>query len=298
MAAMVECVPNFSEGRSRAAVDEIVAAICAQAGVRLLDVSLDADHNRSVVTFVGPAEAVGAAAIAGAGAAAKVIDLRTHQGEHPRMGATDVIPFIPLGGTTMAECVSLSRHVAEELWARHRIPSYLYEESAASPGRRNLATLRKGQFEGLSEQVPRNPDLRPDVGEARVHPSAGITAVGARHPLIAFNVNLATTDLEVAKAIAREVRESTGGFPAVKAMGFALAERGLVQVSMNMTRFEVTGLHTVFDAIARKAQERNIAVVGSEIVGLVPMDALVDVAAASLKLERFDRSQVLERRLL
>jgi len=295
---IVECIPNFSEGRRAEVIDQIVAAIKSVPGAVLLDRESDADHNRSVVTFVAEPDRVVDAAIAGAKKAAELIDLNKHSGEHPRMGATDVIPFVPISGVTMDECVQLARVCGERMWSELSIPVYLYEKAATRPDRENLAAVRKGQFEGIRDEIVTNEARRPDYGEPRVHPTAGITAVGARPPLIAYNVNLGTSDIEVANKIARAVRHQTGGLRYVKALGFGLKDRGIVQVSMNMVNYEGTPLFRAFEMIKREAERYGVPVVGSEIVGLVPQRALNAVADFYLQLESFSEDQILEHRLV
>ncbi|PYP85091.1 MAG: glutamate formimidoyltransferase [Blastocatellia bacterium AA13] len=297
MRKIVECVPNFSEGRRTEVVGEIVAAIKATQGAVLLDRESDADHNRSVITFVAPPERVVDAALAGARKAAELIDLNHHSGEHPRMGAVDVVPFIPISGVTMEECIALARQCGERMWRELGIPIYLYEKAATRLERENLATVRKGQFEGIRDDIARNPSRLPDYGEARVHPTAGITAVGARPPLIAYNINLGTSDITIATKIARAVRHQNGGLRFVKALGFELKDRGIVQVSMNMVNFEGTPLFRVFEMVRSEAERYGVPVIGSEIVGLVPQQALNAVADFYLRLEGFGEEQILERRL-
>lgn len=297
MRNIVECIPNFSEGRRSDVIDQIVDAIKSTSGAVLLDCESDPDHNRSVITFVASPEVVVDAAIAGAKKAAELIDLNKHTGEHPRMGATDVIPFVPISGVTMEDCVALARACGERMWSELGIPVYLYEKAATRPERENLANVRKGQFEGIREEIATNDARVPDFGERRVHPTAGVTAVGARPPLIAYNVNLATADIEIANKIARAVRHQSGGLRYVKALGFALKDRGIVQVSMNMVNFEGTPLFRAFEMIKREAERHGVAVVGSEIVGLVPQRALNAVADFYLQLENFSESQILEHRL-
>src|SRR5215213_5029949 len=297
MRKIVECIPNFSEGRDTEIIDRIVSAIKAVPGAVLLDRESDADHNRSVVTFVAPPDRVVDAAIAGASKAAELIDLNRHSGEHPRMGATDVIPFVPISGVTMDDCVQLARECGERMWRELSIPVYLYEKAARRPARENLAAIRKGQFEGIRDEIATSEARRPDFGEPRLHPSAGITAVGARPPLIAYNVNLGTSDVEIANKIARAVRHQTGGLRYVKALGFELKDRGIVQVSMNMVNYEGTPLYRAFELIKREAGRYGVTVVGSEIVGLVPQRALNDCADFFLQLENFSENQILEQRL-
>jgi glutamate formiminotransferase len=297
MRKIVECIPNFSEGRRAEVVDQIVAAIKSTPGAVLLDRESDPDHNRSVITFVAAPDQIVDAAIAAAKKAAELIDLNRHEGEHPRMGATDVIPFVPIAGATMDDCVGLARECGERMWRELEIPVYLYERAATRAERENLATVRKGQFEGIRDEIATNPARRPDFGEARLHPTAGITAVGARPPLIAYNVNLGTSDIEVANKIARAVRHQTGGLRYVKALGFELKDRGIVQVSMNMVNYEATPLFRAFEMIKREAERYGVAVIGSEIVGLVPQRALNAVADFYLQLEDFKEEQILEHRL-
>lgn len=295
--AVIECVPNFSEGRRPEVIEAIVAAI-ASCGVTVLSVAPDADHNRTVVGFVGGPEQVASAAIQGAHAASRLIDLNEHRGNHPRMGAVDVIPFIPISGCDMKDCVAVARQVGEALGSQLGIPVFLYEEAATQPGRKNLADVRRGQFEGLRDLIGQDPERQPDFGPDTIHPTAGCTAVGARMPLIAFNVNLGTADLEVAKKIAKAVRGSSGGLVGCKALAIALAERNQVQVSMNMVNYKETPLHRVFELIRIEAERFGVPIVGSEIVGLVPMDAMVGVARHYLRLEGFKSDQVLEKRLM
>jgi glutamate formiminotransferase/formiminotetrahydrofolate cyclodeaminase len=297
MSRIVECVPNFSEGRRPEVLDEIVREMEAVAGVLVLDREMDANHNRAVVTIAGAPDAVVEAAFRGIAAAATRIDLRTHTGEHPRMGATDVVPFIPIEGVTMEECVELARALGERVGRELSIPVFLYEAAATRPDRENLADVRRGQFEGLRDEIGKNPDRRPDFGPDAIHASAGATAIGARMPLIAYNVNLATRDVGIAKKIANAIRFQRGGLRYVKAMGFELADRGLSQVSMNLVNYQGTPIHRVFTMIEREAARYGVAVVGSEIVGLVPQDALIDSVDFFLKLENFHKGQVLETRL-
>ncbi len=293
---IVECVPNVSEGRDAQKIEQLAQAVKSVSGVRLLDVDPDPDHHRTVITFVGSPEAVEQAALKLVEKAVELIDLRQHKGEHPRMGAVDVIPFVPIKNITMEECVELSRRVGRQIWERYEIPVYLYEQSATRPERENLATIRKGEFEGFFEKI-QQPEWEPDFGERRVHPTAGVVAVGARMPLIAFNVNLGTGDINIAKKIAQAVRHSSGGLRYVKALGFKLEDRGIVQVSMNMTNYQKTPLYRAFVLIEREAQRYGVPVVGSEIVGLVPREALYQTAEFFLQLEDFQRDQVLEDRI-
>jgi len=294
---LVECVPNFSEGRDRAKVDSIAAAISALPGALVLDLELDADHNRSVITFVAPPETVVEAALAGAAKAAELIDLNTHRGVHPRIGATDVIPFIPLEGVTLEECVKLAERVGAEIWKKLRIPVYLYESAAKRPERVNLENIRRGQFEGVREEVRTNPDRAPDFGDAELHATAGATVVGARKFLIAYNINLATPDVEIAKRIAKSIRQSSGGFRYVKSMGVPLKSRNLAQVSMNLTDFEQTPIHRVFECVRSEAARYGVAIAGSEIVGLIPKKALEMTSDFYLQFENFQPALVLENRV-
>jgi glutamate formiminotransferase len=294
---LVECVPNFSEGRDIAKIDAIARSIAAVPDVALLDRESDADHNRSVLTFAGPPDAVAEAALRSVEMAAALIDLTRHQGVHPRIGATDVVPFIPIEGVTLAECVGLAERVGHQIWNRLRIPVYFYEAAAKRPERVNLANIRRGQFEALLAEMPTIPERRPDVGEAACHPTAGATAVGARRFLIAYNINLGTSDVGIARRIAKTVRFSSGGFRGVKAMGVLLASRNLAQVSMNLTDFEQTPMHVVFEAVRREAERYGVPVVGSEIVGLVPRRALEIAAGYFLRIENFSPELALENRM-
>ena len=301
METIVECVPNFSEGRDAGKVDAIIRALLDGPEVYLLDKEMDADHNRSVITLVGSRERIGEAALRGMGRAAELIDLNHHQGAHPRLGATDVVPFVPVAGVTLKECVRIAEQVAEQAWARFRIPTYLYEAAARRPERKNLENIRRGQFEGVRDEVLTNPDRLPDfgpkLGEGGLHPTAGATVVGARKFLIAYNINLATPDVAVAKAIARKIRASSGGLASVKAMGVDLEARGLAQVSMNLTDYETTSIGTVFDAVAREAAGQGVAVAASEIVGLIPRRALEEAAVHYLKVENYRPDLIVENRL-
>jgi glutamate formiminotransferase / formiminotetrahydrofolate cyclodeaminase len=294
MSTLVECVPNFSEGRNKSVVDAIVEAMKIP-GVSLLDREMDADHNRCVITIVGDREAIAEAAIRGVGKAAELIDLTKHQGAHPRIGAADVVPFIPIEGVTIEDCVAIARKVAEEIWKRFQIPAYLYESAATSPERQNLENIRRGQFEGLKEDILINAARRPDFGNPRCHPTAGATVVGARKALIAYNVFLNTKDVDIAKKIAKAVRYSTGGLRYVKGAGFEV--RGMAQVSMNLTDFEQTPIARVFEFVKREAARYGVQPVSSEIVGLIPKKALEQAAEWFLQVENFDSSMILENRL-
>lgn len=297
MPQIVECVPNFSEGRDQGIIDKIAAPFSAQEGVKLLDVQTDSDHNRMVVTAMGTPQGIKKAIIEAMDQAVALIDMTRHQGQHPRMGAVDVVPFIPIQDLTMADAVALSREMAAEAATRFDLPVFLYERSATAPHRTNLAAIRKGQFEGMAEKL-KDPLWQPDYGPARVHPTAGVTAMGARAPLVAFNVNLGTDQADIADAIAKKVRHIGGGLRYCKAMGVTLRERGLVQVSMNMTDFSQTALYQALELIRMEAKRYGVAVVGSEVVGLVPMQALMDCAAYYMGLENFDVKQVLEHHLI
>jgi glutamate formiminotransferase / formiminotetrahydrofolate cyclodeaminase len=291
---LVECVPNFSEGRDAAKVDAIVEAMKIP-GVYLLDREMDFDHNRCVITLVGDRDAIQESAIRGVGKAAEVIDLTKHQGAHPRMGSADVVPFIPIDGVTIADCVAMARHVGSEISKRFQIPVYLYEAAATTPERQNLETIRRGQFEGIRDDIASNPVRKPDFGEARVHPTAGATAVGARKALVAYNVFLNTPEVDIAKKIAKAVRFSSGGLRFVKGAGFLV--RGQAQVSMNLTDFEQTPIHRVFEFVKREARRYGVVPVSSEIVGLIPNKALEQAAEWFLQVENFDSSLILENRL-
>ena len=294
--AVIECVPNVSEGRRKDVVDALVDSVRGTPSVRLLDYSSDSAHNRSVITMVGDAGPLKAAVLALFEAALHRIDLRTHSGEHPRLGAVDVVPFIPIEGVSMEECVRLAKETGAEVAERFQVPVYLYEEASANPARKNLEDIRRGQFEGLEAKMS-TPGWAPDYGGPRPHPAAGATVIGARMPLIAYNVNLATDRLDVAKRIAAAIRFSSGGFRYVKAMGVALEDRGIVQVSINLTNYEKTPMFRVFDAVKREAARYGVDVLESEIVGLVPAAALVEAAEHFLQLASFTPNQVLENRL-
>ena len=294
---LIECVPNFSEGRRQDVIRAIADAIKSTPAVTLLDVESNPDHNRSVISFVGEPGPVKQAALAAAAKAIELIDLNKHKGEHPRMGAVDVVPFVPLSGATMEDCVSLARDFGRELGAGYRVPVFLYEEAATVPERRNLADVRAGEFEGLKDRIGKDPSKKPDFGPEMIHPTAGATAVGAREVLIAYNVDLGTSDLGIAKRIAHELRSKDGGLAYVKALGFELKQRRIVQVSMNMTDYQKSQLFKAYELVKLFAERYGVPVVGSEIVGLTPMDALVDSAEFYLRLENFNRDQILERRL-
>ena len=293
---IIETVPNVSEGRRLDVVAGMRAAVERVAGLRLLDASSDPIHNRSVLTMAGDRRAIHAAIVALFDEAVRHIDLRTHRGEHPRLGAVDVVPFIPIDGVTMADCVALARDVAADVAARFDLPVFLYEEAATTASRRNLEDIRRGEFEGLAAKLAQ-PEWAPDFGPSRPHATAGATVIGARMPLIAYNINLATDRLDVARKIAAAVRHSSGGFRYVKAMGIPLVDRGIVQVSMNLTNYEKTPMHRVFETVRREAERYGVTVLESEIIGLVPEAALAAAAQHYLQLERFAPTQILEHRL-
>lgn len=294
---LVECVPNFSEGRDTAKIDAIVQAITAVPEVALLDREADADHNRCVLTFVGPPAAVADAAFRGVEKAVALIDLTRHQGAHPRIGAADVVPFIPIEGITLDDCVKLAERVGNEIWKRLQVPVYFYEAAARQPERVNLENIRRGQFEALLEEMGTVPARAPDCGEPRCHPTAGATVVGARKFLIAYNINLNTPDVSIAKRIAKTIRFSSGGFRFVKSMGVMLGSRNLAQVSINLTDFEQTPMHLVFETVRREAERYGVSVVGSEIVGLIPKKAIELSAEHFLRYENFRPELVLENRV-
>ncbi len=297
MDRIVECVPNFSEGRKAEAVARLAEAVESVEGALVLGTHVDPDHNRSVVTFVAPPEAIVEAAVRVVARAAELIDLSLHAGQHPRMGACDVLPFVPVRGVTVDECVALAREAGERIWRELQIPVYFYESAATRPERRNLADVRRGGFELLREEIGTKPERAPDVGERRVHPTAGACIVGVRPLLIAYNVTLDTRDISVAKRIARAIRERDGGLPGLKALGFELESRGVVQVSMNLTSYERTNIHQAFEAVRREAERLGVPVIASEIVGLVPQSALDRAAAHFLQLENYSPDLVLENRI-
>lgn len=296
MNKIIECVPNFSEGRDLLKLEKILDVFRGRNNVKLLDYSSDEDHNRTVVTLVGEPDALKSAMIEAIGKAVELIDLTKHEGQHPRMGAVDVIPFIPIKNVTVEEADKLAREVAMEAAKLYGLPFFLYEKSASAPHRENLATVRKGQFEGMVEKM-KDSMWKPDFGPETIHPTAGVTAIGARMPLVAFNVNLSTNNLEIASKIAKQVRHINGGFRYVKALGIELEDRGIVQVSMNLTDYTKTSIYRVFETIKMEAQRYGVNIVGSEIVGLLPLQAIVDTADYYLRLENFNLDQVLETRL-
>lgn len=293
----MECVPNFSEGRDLEKIDKIIEPFRARPGVKLLDYSNDEDHNRLVVTVVGEPEALKAALLDAVGKAVDLIDLNHHTGQHPRMGAVDVVPFIPIKGCTMEEAVALSKEVGSQIAALYNVPVFLYEKSATASHRENLAAVRKGEFEGMAEKI-KLPEWKPDFGPAERHSTAGTVAVGARMPLVAYNVNLGTDNLAIATDIAKKIRFIGGGLRYCKAMGVELKDRGITQVSINMTDYTRTALYRAFELVKVEARRYGVAVVGSEIIGLVPMEALIDTASYYLGLENFSMDQVLEARIM
>jgi glutamate formiminotransferase len=298
MARLIECVPNFSEGRNQETIETIRTLIKKHKDVQLLDFTPDKDHNRTDVTLIGSPEAVKAAVLDIALKCVELIDMNKHKGEHPRMGAIDVVPFIPISEIGISECVQLANDFAREFSEKANVPCYLYEDAAKREDRRNLADIRRGEYEGLKEEVGKNQDKIPDYGPNKLHPTAGATAVGARFFLIAFNVNLGTTNIKIAEEIAKVVRHSSGGYRYVKAKGFEIKEQGIVQVSMNLTNYQKTSMFRVFETIKNEADRYGVPVIGSEIVGLVPLEALVNVTGYYLRLEKFTDSQILEKRLL
>lgn len=291
---LIECVPNFSEGRDLPRVLAIEQAISAVRGVQLLDRTSDPDHNRSVITFAGDRIAVVEAAVRATSKAAELIDLNRHRGVHPRLGALDVLPFVPLRGATLSDCIEIAREAAARIWSELNIPVYFYQAAATRPDRVQLEDVRRGQFEGLRQAILVDETRQPDLGGPSLHPTAGAVIVGARKLLIAFNVNLKSSDLEIAKFIAKRIRASSGGFPAVKALGLPLESRGCVQVSMNLTDFERTPVHVVYSEVCRLAAGRGVEIADSELIGLMPRKALEDAAAGLLKLSSFDSGRVIE----
>ena len=296
MKQIIECVPNVSEGRDQEKISELIKEVVSTEGVKLLDYSSDKDHNRTVITFVGDKEGVKEAAFKLIKKASEIIDMRYHKGEHPRIGAVDVVPFVPVKNVTMEECVQIARELGERVGKELNIPVYLYEEAATTPERKNLENIRRGEYEGFFEKI-KQPEWKPDFGPSEMNPKSGATVIGARNFLIAFNVNLGTNDIEIANKIAKAVRFSSGGYRYVKAMGVELKERGIVQVSMNLTDFNKTPIYRVFETIKAEASRYGVNVVGSEIIGLVPSKALLDVADYYLRLENFSMDMVLENRI-
>ena len=297
MQKIVQCVPNFSEGRDKAKIEKIVSSFKGKEGVNLLDYSSDEDHNRLVVTVTGEPEALKKAVISAIGVAIAEIDLRQHKGQHPRMGAVDVVPFIPIKNVSMAEAVALAQEVGKEAAEKYQLPIYLYEKAATTKERENLAKVRKGEFEGMPEKM-RQSGWKPDYGPDTVHQTAGVTAIGARMPLIAYNINLNTDNLEIADKIARNIRHLSGGLRFCKAVGVELKDRGIVQVSMNLTNYEKTPLYRAFELVKIEAKRYGVSVLGSEVIGLLPMDALIGTAEYYLGIENFSTEQVLEKRIM
>lgn len=297
MKKIIECVPNFSEGRDLDKIEKIVKSFQGKDGVKLLDYQRDEDHNRLVVTVVGNPEALKAALYEAFRSALDVIDMRRHKGQHPRMGAVDVVPFVPIKNVSMTEAVDLSVQIAKHVSKTFNLPVFLYEKSATRLERRNLANIRKGQFEGMADKI-KKPEWKPDFGPNKIHPTAGVTALGARMPLVAFNVNLATDNLAIANEIAEKVRHISGGLRYCKGIGVKLEERGMVQVSMNMTDYTKTALYRSFELIKMEARRYGVNVVGSEVIGLVPMAALIDTAVYYMGIENFSIEQVLEARIM
>ena len=298
MAKIVECVPNISEGKNTAIIEEIVDQVRNTPGCTLLDYSSDVNHNRTVITYMGDPIGVANAAVALAKKAVELIDLTKHEGEHPRMGAVDVIPFIPIKETTIADCVEISKEVARRVWEEAKLPVFLYEKSASAPNRENLASIRKGQFEGMAEKVQEAP-WEPDFGGRSINQTAGVVAIGARMPLVAFNINLSTSDVDIANKISKIIRRSNGGFDCVKALGIMLEDRNIAQVSINMTDYTKTPLYRVLETVRSEARRYGVRVIGTEIIGLTPMNALVDSAEFYLQVEEFDSTkQVIENYLI
>ncbi len=290
---IVECIPNFSEGRNQSVLDEIVKAI-KDSGCKVLDASSDHSHNRSVVTFIGTPEAAEEAAFNAAKKARELIDMEKHHGEHPRIGATDVIPFVPIQGVTMEDCVEMAKRVGRRIGDELAIPVYLYAKAATKPERVRLPDVRKGEYEGLKETIKTDPAKAPDFGPSELHPKGGATAVGARPPLIAYNVNLNTTDVKIARTIARHIRESSGGLPHVQAKGITMEDTGLAQVTMNLLDYKATPIELVFSKIEEEAAKKGVEIVNSEIIGLIPLDALLDIAFARIKVKDFTRQRILD----
>ena len=294
---IVECVPNFSEGRNEATVRALIEAVRAVPGVAVLDHTMDPDHDRAVLTFAGAPDAVAEAAFQATTAAAARIDLRHHRGVHPRVGATDVVPFVPLRGVTMRDCVELANIVGRRIGDELTIPVFLYEQATTRPDHARLETIRLGGLAGLAHRMETNPEWTPDFGPPRLHPTAGATVVGARRILVAFNVNLSTNDLSIAQAIAKTVRQSSGGLAHVKAIGVPLASRREIQVAMNLVNIDETPVHVAFEAVRREAERRGVRVTGSELIGLVPRQAVVQARTAGIRIDSFDPSNILEARL-
>ncbi len=294
---IVECVPNFSEGRDKEKIEKIVNPFRTRNGVKLLNYSNDEDHNRLVVTVLGEPEPVKEALLEAFGIAVDLIDMTKHEGQHPRMGAVDVVPFIPIRNMEMEEAIALSKEVAQEISNRYQVPVFLYEQSASAPHRENLAKIRKGQFEGMAEKIHEE-EWKPDFGPADIHPTAGVVAVGARMPLVAYNVNLNTADISIADAIAKRVRHIGGGLRFCKAMGVELTDRHITQVSMNLTDFTRTAVYRAHEMVRMEARRYGVEIVGAEVIGLLPMAALIDCAEYYLGIENFSHDQILELRMM
>lgn len=297
MSRLVECVPNFSEGRDLEVIQRIIAPFISTENVKLLDYCPDKDHNRVVVTVMGEPESVKHAMVEAVGIAISNIDMTRHHGQHPRMGAADVVPFIPIKNFTMEEAVLLARETAQQMAEKYKLPIFLYEKAATAPYRENLANIRKGEFEGLGEKFLL-PEWKPDFGPSAPHLTAGATVVGARMPLVAFNINLGTTNVEIANRIAKCIRHISGGLRYVKAMGVDLKEKGIAQVSINMTDYTKTSLYRAFEMVRSEAKRYGVSIIGSEIIGLTPMEALIDAAVYYMQIEDFNIKQVIEYRML
>ncbi|MBI2251742.1 MAG: glutamate formimidoyltransferase [Armatimonadetes bacterium] len=293
---IIECVPNFSEGRRKEVIEALVNKI-KKANAKVLDYSMDFDHNRSVITFIGNKESIKKAVLESAGEALKWINMELHKGEHPRIGAVDVIPLIPIKKCTMEDCINLAHDLGREIWRKYNIPVYFYEEASLNPKRKNLALLRKGNYELLKKEIT-HPERHPDIGEAKLHPTAGAVIIGARKPLIAYNINLKTNNLDIAKDIAKKIREKDGGLPGIKALGIILKGKNLVQVSINLVDYEKTSLIKVFKTVEREAHNLGVEVLESELIGLVPLSALSEIIKHSLKFQDFNISQIIESHLI
>lgn len=296
MDKIIECIPNFSEGRDKEVIERIMQTLRCRDNVKLLDYSPDYDHNRTVVTIIGTPEGLEEAIIDFAEKIYESIDMRTHKGGHPRMGALDVVPFVPVKGVEIEECIELAKRVGNTLGEKFHIPVYLYEDAASSPSRQNLASVRKGQYEGFFEKIKNN-EWKPDFGPVEVNLKGGCSAVGVRFPLVAFNINLSTNDIKIADNIAKVVRNIGGGLKFVKAMGVSLLERNIVQISMNLVNYEKTAIYRAFELVRIEAKRYGVHIIGSEVVGLVPMDALINTAEYYLQIENFSKDQILERRI-
>ena len=296
MAKIIECIPNFSEGRDKVPIDKIIDTLRGREGIKLLDYSSDKDHNRTVVTFVGAPEMVYEGILAMADKVYEYIDMRKHNGEHPRMGALDVVPIVPVSDVTMDECIELAKRVGKEIAKKYNVPVYLYEDAATKDNRRNLAVVRKGQYEGFFQKI-KEEGWEPDFGPREMNEKSGCAAIGARVPLVAFNVNLDTDNIEIAQNIAKVVRHIGGGLRYVKAMGVELKERRIVQVSMNLVNYEKTAVYRAFEMVKIEAKRYGVNVIGSEVIGLVPMAALIDCAEYYLQIENFSQDQILEKRM-